>query len=270
MLDIFRTSQPFPDDVDIRITLHRSPAPFSINAKLEGDTAGYEITIKVADLCFTRMRTAENVYDRIGSTIDYPFTCRFSILSTEKPYIIRNTLFVSFCNLAGFDFFGLGYETRHFVVPSESMTLSLEIFNQAMPKRMIASFISQEAFVGKYEENPFFFDHHLLQTLFLRKNQITSIPPHMFKTELVKKDIPAQTAIAAVRDAAGNVVKEAQAATAAETKYSITQTGRLYVESMRVLNDKSLNNVNIGITKEDFESGMFFMCTDFRVSPRPR
>ena len=98
MLDIFRTSQPFPDDVDIRITLHRSPVPFSINAKLEGDTAGYEITIKTADLCFTRMRTAENVYDRIGNTIEYPFTCTLLFLSTKKPYITRNNEVVGFAN----------------------------------------------------------------------------------------------------------------------------------------------------------------------------
>ena len=75
MLDIFRTSQPFPDDVDIRITLHRSSLAFAVNATLDGDTSGYEITIHKADLCFTRMRTAENVYEQIGNVIEYPFTC---------------------------------------------------------------------------------------------------------------------------------------------------------------------------------------------------
>src|SRR6185436_19621492 len=105
MIDIFRTTQPFPDDVEIRITLNRSPAAFAINATLDNDTAGYEITIHRADLSFTRLRIEGNVYDEVGETIEYPFS---------------------------------SIETRHWTVPGGS-NITQEILAANLPKRMIAS-----------------------------------------------------------------------------------------------------------------------------------
>ena len=63
--------------------------------------------------------------------------------------------------------------------------ITQEVIASNLPKRMIASLLSQEAFIGKYDANPFYYNDYLLECVYLRKNQNISLPPDMYKTELL-------------------------------------------------------------------------------------
>jgi hypothetical protein len=152
VVDCLMHDTPFPDDVDLHFRFHRAPVPWVINGTpLDGVT--YEITFIKANMLITRLQLTPgtDIYRIYGGTITAQY--------------IRN-------------------EYRHFVLPPHITTINEEIFNGIQPFKLTIFFINQDGYNGSYDHNPFYFEHHLIKRVNLKRDEMHSLPPAPYEFEL--------------------------------------------------------------------------------------
>lgn len=128
---------------------NRAPLSFILLASGVASGTSFRLTIKKAVLYITRLKMRTGT--RIPREVGYNYT---------------------------------SYETRYFMIPSGGQVISQEILNGPCPNRLFFVMVNQSAFFGDMSKNPFHFPTNLLASVYLKKNNVVSIPAEPYTTEV--------------------------------------------------------------------------------------
>ena len=84
------------------------------------------------------------------------FLCMHDVLLSVP---LLDFCIVIICSVQHYDILLLGVETKTHTIPQNVTSYNLDnIFMSAAPKRLIVGFVNNDAYNGKYESNPFYFE----------------------------------------------------------------------------------------------------------------
>jgi hypothetical protein len=256
LVDVFNHNQPFPDDVEILIKMHRAPREWVLNGPPRPGW-NFEINVLKAELLITRlqMEPGIDIYNRLGGNIMFRYPA---------------------------------YEPRMHVIMDKVTSVNEEILDgQPLPDKVICLYIDQAGYNGDYLFDPLQFDHLYTREFNLRRDDLYDIPPVPYKfdevpnpagpiTKRAKRSAPVGDAVVVGGDGGDNesVVSEGGDDGGSRDKRAVSDYldtrmlgnySRAYAEVMRGLGDFDKTRISY----ERFTNGLFIQAFDTRVDRDP-